>query len=82
MGFTAVSNVGTGVYCLTPAAGVDPSKYPAVAVGEWGNSGAAMPYVAMVYNLGLDCSTGQYEILAGHGTSGLADDVAFNVIVP
>src|ERR1035437_6356285 len=83
-GFSAVSHGGaTGVYCLTPDAGISPASYPAVAVGEWGDSGGSMPYLTQVDDGASSCPVGDYEIQTLQGSSpALSDTVSFDVIVP
>ena len=85
----------TGVYCLTPAEGIDPSVTPAVVAPEWGLSTAdfntyfAFPYIN-AFNGSPNCPTGDFEVetftLPSRGSTvpdaQLTDVVAFVIIVP
>lgn len=87
-GFTAVTRVFAGGYCLTPAAGIDQASRPAVASAEFGESGGLGAYVAIVENVVTDCPPGDYHVI----TYGEVDQpdrdydnedgIAFNIIVP
>jgi hypothetical protein len=77
--FTAVSRLSTGLYCLTPAAGIDPSTLSAVVSPEWGGSlGADLQ--AYVYANAPECA-GQFEgITVNNGVA--SNNTAFSIIVP
>ena len=86
--FTAVSHPDTGVYCLTPAAGIDPTLAPAVVSPEWADSHGwdlLTEWDSTGSFAGGPCSTGDYVVrtfqLPG-GTPTPSDEVAFVVIVP
>lgn len=77
--FTAVSRPFTGGYCLTPAAGIDPSTLSAVVSPEWGDSiGADLQ--AYVYADAADCA-GKFEVITANNGA-VSNNTAFNIIVP
>jgi len=86
--FTAASHPDTGVYCLTPAAGIDPTLMPCVVSPEWADSHGSdllAEWDSTGSFAGGPCSTGDYVVrtfqLPG-GTPTPSDEVAFVVIVP
>jgi hypothetical protein len=86
--FTAVSHPETGVYCLTPGAGIDPTLAPAVVSPEWAASHGSDLLTEWDSTGGPGrgpCNTGDYAVrtyqLPG-GTPTPSDEVAFVVIVP
>jgi hypothetical protein len=83
-GFTSVVHGAfTGVYCLTPDAGIDPTQYPAVVSPEI----AASPnntVLAAFDRSDNQCSAGQYEVRtfnAGVNPIALAYE-GFTIVVP
>jgi hypothetical protein len=80
-GFTAVTRPFTGGYCLTPAAGVDLSSRPVLAVPDWSLSANTPPYEAYAQSTPLDCAAGQLEVIT-HRADALSNDVSFVVFVP
>ena len=81
--FTAVTQSGTGIYCLTldTASNIDGSKVAAVASPEAGNT-TVHGGSAEVQGAATDCSSGQIEVKTYDGTGALVGTVAFNLIVP
>ena len=93
MNFIGVTSPMTGVYCLTPAAGIDSTVTPAIVAPEWGLSTPDVnSYFAYInaYNGSTNCPTGDFEVetfLLPPGGSmvpdaQLTDLVAFVIIVP
>lgn len=81
LNFTAVSHAATGVYCLTPAAGIDPSTGTASVSVEWGYSSGSD--LAAFYQHGnFVCAAGQYEVRTYDFSGTVSDDVAFTIVVP
>ena len=88
--FTAISHPATGVYCLTPAAGIDANASPPVASVDWGSSTAPERDFVEVRVRHLECAANQYEIHTFQGANSAgnlgvpapSDAVAFSVIVP
>lgn len=86
--FTAVSHPETGVYCLTPAAGIDPTLAPAVVSPEWADSHGAdllAEWDSTGSFAGGPCNTGDFVVRTFQlpsGTPTPSDEVAFVVIVP
>jgi len=86
--FTAVSHPDTGVYCLTPAAGIDPTLMPCVVSPEWADSHGSdllAEWDSTGSFTGGPCNTNEFVVrtfqLPG-GTPTPSDEVAFVVIVP
>ncbi len=83
-GFTAVSQGAfAGAFCLTPAAGIDPTQHPAVVSGE--RSTSPNQIVLAELDVGLvQCASGQYEVRTFNATSSpptLANE-GFSIVVP
>ena len=74
--FTAVSSPYPGIYCLTPAAGINPANRVAMVTAEWGNSANSGPYIAYIYAAANDCGAGKFEVETSSTT------VAFEIFVP
>lgn len=84
---TAVSRVGTGTYCLTPAAGIDATATFAVATPELSLSGSSLAtdniLLSYVVASAADCPAGDFEVKTYARTmTALSDAVAFAVVVP
>lgn len=80
-GFTAVTETGTGLYCLTldPALGIDETRTTVVVgVDEQATYGLATPRAA--WNSTTDCGAGKIRVET-YNNSALADGVAFAVII-
>jgi hypothetical protein len=88
--FTAVAHNSTGVYCLTPGAGINVDASPAVVTVDWGASASGQRDFAEVRTRHLTCGAGQYEVhtfqsalSSGNMQDPAASDaVAFTIIVP
>ncbi len=81
LNFTAVSRVATGDYCLTPAAGIDPSSGTASVSVEWGSSSGnslAAFYVADQFF----CAAGEYEVQTYDFSGTASNAVAFTIVIP
>ena len=89
---TGVTHPETGVYCVTPAAGIDPTLTPCVVSPEWADS-AGYDLFAEWDSSGGPCPAGDYavrtyqlpraadgSIVVGDPTA--SDTVAFVLIVP
>jgi hypothetical protein len=85
-GFTAVSRPQTGVYCLTPAAGIAPDSLPSVVSVDWYSSTPPEGDGSAMTTRPNNCSDAQFEVHTqrrGATTSAApANDVAFTIIVP
>jgi hypothetical protein len=77
--FTAVARKDDGIYCLTPAAGIDP-RAAAVATAEDFDL-SDTDGIVMVVGSGSDCSAGQLEIETDDLDGDPTNDIAFEVIV-
>jgi hypothetical protein len=82
-GFASVSRPGTGIYCLTPSAGVDVSSSAWVASVDFGQSSATDALV-FVRQSALSCTAGDVEIrtYTTPATPTLSNSVAFHVFIP
>jgi hypothetical protein len=78
--FTAVTRVDDGIYCLTPATGIDPRAVATVAAEEFGLS--STDGFVMVVGSGSDCSAGQFEVETDDLDGDPTNDIAFNLLVP
>ena len=83
----AVTRPSTGVYCVTPPAGINPANTPAIVTIDWGNSSG---FDLLAYWVKLNpfapCTASQYHIrtydFAAGGAPVLSDDVSFAVTIP
>jgi hypothetical protein len=81
-GFDSVERDDVGVYCLTPSAGVNPLKDPAIVTIEYNNSNDEN-YTAMWTRSPDHCDAGEYEFKTYQGETGArTDGAAFIVMVP
>jgi hypothetical protein len=81
--FTSVTHVGaanSGRYCLTPAAGIDPSTVPAVVSPEHSLS-SGQDLAAYTEAPQFSCAANQFEVLTQQAGVN-SDNVAFTIIVP
>ena len=87
--FTGVTSPSDGIYCLTPAPGIDPAK--TVAFGAYAADGVPAnnigrpAFVDIVYGI-HDCPAGQYEVVTGttnpDGTVNIHKLNGFAIVVP
>jgi hypothetical protein len=62
-GITNVTHTAsTGIYCLTPAAGVSPASSPIVASADESEATASSRAMAQANAVGADCAAGQFEV--------------------
>ena len=80
-GFTAVARTGTGVYCLTPAAGIDPATSVAVVSVDWYHS-SGTNLLAQVSLPSAACAANEFEVRTFLDDGTASDDVAFTIVVP
>jgi hypothetical protein len=87
--FAAVSRPSSGLYCLTPAGGIDPASTAAAVSPERSRSAASNLLLAYLDTSGTDCDVGEFEVatytlsLASLVLSAdLSNGVAFTVLVP
>ena len=80
--FTGVQRIATGLYCLTPAAGIDRATSPAVVSPDyWASAGNDLR--AYAANPGLSCQASQYEVRTTTGNPPVQSNaVGFSIIVP
>jgi len=80
---TGVSEPSPGVYCLSPAAGINPATDPAVASPEVSYSAGGAPGVIAVNAQHPHCPSG-YEVdsYAPPAATTLASGYAFTIIIP
>jgi hypothetical protein len=78
--FTAVTRTDDGVYCLTPAAGIDPRAVATSTAEDFGLSDT--DGLVMVVGSGSDCSAGQFEFETDDLDGDPTNDIAFDLVVP
>jgi hypothetical protein len=78
--FTAVTRADDGIYCLTPAAGIDPRAVATSTAEDFGLSDT--DGFVMVVGSGADCSAGQFEVETDDLYGDPTNDMAFDLIVP
>lgn len=67
--FSGVHSPRQGVYCLAPAAPIEPAHEPAMVTGEASySSGGAVP-IAVLNAQAKDCSAGEFEVLTYDASS-------------
>jgi hypothetical protein len=84
-GFQSVRSPETGIYCLTPPSGVNPSTEPATVTGETSYSAEGIvPIVALNAQRSKNlCSPGEFEVVTYNaGSSSPAGGVAFAIVAP
>ncbi|HEY7934853.1 MAG TPA: hypothetical protein VID48_13615 [Solirubrobacteraceae bacterium] len=84
-GFTSVRSPATGVYCLTPAAGVDPTHEPAAVSGESSYSASGVvPIATLTAQHSSPCSAAEFEVTTYNAAapSAPAGAVAFAIVAP
>jgi hypothetical protein len=89
-GFTAVARPQVGVYCLTPAAGINPDAHPPVVAVDWGGSTSGQLGSAMARTRHGGCGAGLYEVRTYASTvvtnnvqdPAPSNSIAFTIIVP
>jgi hypothetical protein len=82
---TAVSEVKPGVYCLAPAAGINPATETAAVSPEVSYSSGGVPGVIALNAQDTDCPANNFEVetyTPGSATPTLASGYAFTIVVP
>jgi hypothetical protein len=82
----AVARPSTGIYCITPPAGISAADTPAIISIEWGNS-LGFDLLAYWYKGSpAPCTAGQYHVrtydFAAGGSPVLSNDVSFAILIP
>ena len=85
--FTAVSRPSTGVYCLTPAAGITPANSVAIVTVEWGASGGNALWAFPVDLNTFQCAANEFAVRTYSGVADatgpvLGNNVAFYITIP
>jgi hypothetical protein len=78
--FTAVTRAQQGVYCLTPAAGIDPRTVATAATEDFDLS--TVDGFVEVNGTGAACPAGQFEVDTDDAGGTPTDGIAFHLIVP
>jgi hypothetical protein len=80
--FTDVSRPATGVYCLTPAPGIDPTTTPALVTEDLRIS--AEPGIVAFRSPGppMDCTVDQFEVHTFDHNGNPVNTVGFIIVVP
>ncbi len=86
-GFSSVTRIATGIYCLHLSdTSIDPDAKPAVAAVEFGNTSGGAGSTVMVRgsNTSLPdaCAAGEYVVRTFNSSDAAANTVAFTLVVP
>jgi Collagen triple helix repeat (20 copies) len=84
-GFSTVRSPATGVYCLTPAAGINSASEPAMVTGETSYSGSGvLPIATLNANHTDPCSAAEFEVITYNAASpsAPASNVGFAILAP
>jgi hypothetical protein len=79
-GFTAVTQPGIGVYCLT-APGISPTIAPAIVSVEWAYSSGNL-LAAFQDLMSNGCAGGQFAVRTYDFSGNLTNNVSFNIFIP
>lgn len=87
VGITGVSEPTAGVFCLAPAAGINPAADTAAVSPEVSYSSGEVPGVIAVNAKATHCPAGQFEVdtyapAAAPTTPTLSSSYAFTIVVP
>lgn len=74
-----VRHPGTGVYCITPGAGIDPATASLIVSADFANSGTNKT-IAQIRSTNIDCNTGELEVRIWN--DGAAKDAQFSFLIP
>jgi hypothetical protein len=81
----AVTRPSTGIYCVTPPAGVNPATTGIELTVEWGNSFGFDLLAYWYKGTAAPCTASQYHVrtydFAAGGAPALSDDVSFLIHV-
>jgi len=77
---TAVTRAQQGVYCLTPAAGIDPRTVATAATEDFDLS--TVDGFVQVNGTGAECPAGQFEVDTDDASGTPTDGISFHLIVP
>ena len=81
--FVSVRRPVTGVYCVTPAAGISPANSAAFVTVEWGNSGGIDLLAFNVDANTTDCTAAEFDVRTYTGSPPvLGNNVAFQILIP
>ena len=79
----SVARPSTGVYCITPAAGISPSDSASFVTVEWGNS---VGNELFAYNVDLNtfqCAANEFAVRTYSGSPPtLSNSVGFQILIP
>ena len=76
---TNVTGLGQGVYCLKPAAGINPDEVPFTVSVNWATG--TTPALAF-YHPGFNCPDGEFEVITSDMAGNRINGVDFSIIVP
>jgi hypothetical protein len=84
LGFSTVRSPSPGVYCLAPAAGIEPAKEPAIVSGETSYSSPGVLPIATLDAKQSACASGEFEVSTYNALSPSAPaaGVAFAIVAP
>jgi hypothetical protein len=86
-GFTSVSRIATGIYCLAPVSTINAASEPPVASGEVGYSASEtfVPLAVVDARQPNSCAANEFEVKTykvGEKGPTVSGEVAFTIIVP
>ena len=84
-GFLAVTNPEEGVYCLVPAAGIDPASSAAAVSPLWNSGFAGVPEFASRWEEPASpCGAGAFTVITASGATpaNQTDSIDFSIVVP
>jgi len=74
-----VRHAGTGIYCITPGAGIDPASAALLVSADYANSGTAKT-IAQIRSTNIDCNAGELEVRIWN--DGAVKDAQFSFLIP
>ena len=82
--FTSIHRVSTGVYCLAPAASINPAGEPAIVSGESSYSTSGAVALAVLNSQHTDCAASEFEVTTydARSPSSPSSNVGFAIAAP
>ncbi|MBS1679686.1 MAG: hypothetical protein JST08_20145 [Actinobacteria bacterium] len=74
-----VRHPATGIYCITPGAGIDPASAALLVSADFANSGTSKT-IAQIRSTNIDCNNGELEVRIWN--DGAAKDAQFSFLIP
>ncbi|MBS1877874.1 MAG: hypothetical protein JST31_00020 [Actinobacteria bacterium] len=74
-----VRHAATGIYCITPAAGINPTTASLLVSADFANSGTSKT-IAQIRSSNIDCNAGELEVRIWNDGTPL--DAQFSFLIP